>query len=147
MLSITKRSHGLSKTKFYQVWNAMLNRCYNEKHKSFPGYGGRGIRVCKRWHKFENFFADMGYPPEGHSIERIDNDGHYEPKNCRWIPHRRQALNRRNTMLIEYQGRSLTATEWEEITGVPRNLISHRRRKGMPLDRVFSKKKFVNQFG
>lgn len=147
VIGAAKKTHGQSGTKFYQLWNAMLNRCYNKNQKTYHAYGARGIRVCERWHKFENFLEDMGYPPPNHSIERKNNNGHYEPSNCEWVPMERQALNRRNTVLITFAGKSLTATDWEKITGVDRRLISLRIRKGMSMDRVFSKKKFVNQFG
>jgi hypothetical protein len=73
----------------------MLQRCNNPKNKRFKDYGGRGIRVCKRWHSFANFFADMGPRPEGYSIERADVNGNYKRDNCAWIPRAEQAKNRR----------------------------------------------------
>lgn len=100
-------THGYSKhrlaggenPKFYRTWSMMLDRCRNPRNKSYKYYGGRGIRVCERWHTFENFLADMGQRPSGqHSIDRINNDGDYEPDNCRWATQIEQRHNRRDSM-------------------------------------------------
>lgn len=97
-----KRTHGLfigkltgnDRPPVYNVWNAMKQRCYNPKNKSYSRYGGRGIIVCERWRTFENFHADMGDPPPELSIDRIDPDGNYEPGNCRWATRKEQRANR-----------------------------------------------------
>lgn len=95
------RSHGLSKHPLYQVWKDMHQRCYNKKCKSYSDWGGRGIKVCKRWHRrnengIQNFIADM-YPRyrPGLSIDRIDNDGSYNRKNCKWSCASTQQANKR----------------------------------------------------
>lgn len=89
------------KTPEYRVWMSMKKRCLNENDKTFPLYGGRGITVCAQWmHSFEQFLTDMGPRPSlGHSIDRIDNAGNYEPNNCRWGTHHQQAQNRKSTIL------------------------------------------------
>lgn len=89
------KTHGMTGTSTYITWRATINRCYYVKHKSYDAYGGRGITVCDRWHTFENFMADMGERPPGTSINRIDNDGNYEPGNCEWATPKTQAQNRR----------------------------------------------------
>lgn len=100
--SIRNRTHGHSqpKSKTYSIWAAMKTRCSNKKFVQYANYGGRGIKVCDRWLKFENFLDDMGECPIGFSIERLDNDKNYEPENCKWIPLVDQSKNQRDNVKV-----------------------------------------------
>ena len=91
-----KYRHGLYHDPLYSVWEGMIQRCTNPKHSGFHNYGGRGITVCDRWRDVVNFHADMAPRPPGLYLDRIDNDGPYEPGNCRWITMQEQHANRRH---------------------------------------------------
>jgi hypothetical protein len=116
----------------------MMGRCYNPKRKKYERYGGRGIVVCAQWHDFAVFLADMGERPAGTSIERIDNDGNYEPSNCRWATHKEQMINRSNTVLIEHGGRRLTRDEWANSLGVNVNSLRYRLEAWGDSERAFT---------
>ena len=98
--------HGRSYASEYKVWQMMKQRCENIAHTSYDEYGGRGIKVCKQWQTFENFLADMGDRPLGLTIDRINNDGNYEPNNCRWATKREQALNARSNLIVTAFGKT-----------------------------------------
>lgn len=122
---------GSSRTPTYRSWSSMKMRCVNPKAVDYARYGGRGISVCHRWlHSFQNFLADMGERPHGMQLDRIDNSGHYEPGNCRWVTKRDNARNRSSCVFIVIEGKRLTATEWADITGVRVETILHRIKNG-----------------
>lgn len=127
-------------TKAYGVWRKMRLRCSDDpKNQDRKNYYERGIRVCERWiNDFDAFFEDMGEPPLKHSLDRINNDGNYEPSNCRWADWNTQARNKRNNLLITRDGETKTLTEWSEITGVSATAISRRLKKGLPQQEIFS---------
>lgn len=103
----------------YECWRAMRKRCLNPATGNFKEYGGRGIKVCERWlNSFDNFLADMGERPPGTSLDRIDNNGNYEPANCRWATPKTQATNRRNSITVQYDGREISLGEYAAIRGV-----------------------------
>jgi len=132
-----KTEHGMSHTKTHNAWLAMQERCYREACDSYPRYGGRGITVCDRWmESFVNFLEDMGEAPEGHSLDRIDNDGMYSPENCRWADPKTQANNTSVNTRIEFNGQSRTVAQWAEETGIGRTTIHYRLGANMPTDLV-----------
>ncbi len=135
-------THGLTcqgkRTKEYIVWAGMLQRCNNPKNAAFDRYGGRGIAVYDRWHSFEKFLADMGPRPEGASIDRIDNDGDYEPNNCRWATEREQQRNRSNNRMLTWRGTTMCAADWSDQTGIPARRIISRLSRGWSIDRTLS---------
>lgn len=136
-----KRTHGLSKTSIYRIWGAIRTRCYNPRGISYPIYGARGIKMCARWRgSFEAFFADMGERPSPrHSIERINNEGNYEPGNCRWATQVEQMNNCRANRRISYGGESLTLVQWARRTGLKREAIADRLNRGWPVETALTK--------
>ena len=91
----TNITHGMSNNVLYATWKNMLNRCYDLTRSDYKNYGGRGIKVCKRWHSLKNFVQDMKDKSSGLTLERKDNDGNYEPSNCRWATDKEQRTNKR----------------------------------------------------
>ncbi len=117
----------------YRTWKSMRTRCLSVNNPGYHNYGGRGIKICDRWlYSFQNFLEDMGERPDGLSIERIDNNGHYCPQNCRWADKKEQANNTRLNYLIEHNGLTMNITQWAEHIGVKRHVIEGRIRLGWP---------------
>lgn len=129
----TRHGHCASgaSTKTHEAWHQMKARCLNPAHASYGDYGARGISVCERWMSFDNFLSDMGNAPDGMSLDRYpDNNGNYEPSNCRWATMREQCNNKRNNHILEFNGRRLTISEWSDATGIKDCTISERLRHG-----------------
>lgn len=122
--------HGMSKTRIYSVWCSMINRCTNPKASRYARYGGRGIKVCKRWQKFVNFYADMGDGQKGLTLERIDNDKGYSKGNCCWATRKQQQENTSHAVLLSFQNETHTRSEWERRLGLGDGTISRRLKHG-----------------
>ena len=134
--TIAATTHGMKNTGIYRVWNSMLNRCRNPSVPQYPNYGGRGIKVCARWKKFENFFADMGVCPAGLSLDRVDVNGDYRPSNCRWATQKQQSRNTRKTIWLEHRGVVKSLRDWEDDLGLPKEVIYGRIKNGWTVERA-----------
>lgn len=125
--------HGLKNTPEYDAWENMRNRCSNPNYPLYHRYGGRGIKVCKRWDDFRNFYKDLGVKPSrSHSLDRIDNDGDYEPSNCRWATSKEQARNKSNKKYW-HKGQLLCLVEICEIENLYYDTIKSRLLRGRSL--------------
>ncbi len=124
-------THGLGGTPTYQSWNQMRQRCDNPLNDRYHRYGGRGIKVCRRWYKFENFLADMEEKPKGLTIDRRDNDGNYSPKNCRWATIEAQNNNRCDNVNIVIHGIVYTVAKAARLFHMNEGTLRYRLKKGM----------------
>jgi hypothetical protein len=124
----------------YSSWLSMIARCFNKSHKAYHQWGGRGITVCERWKSsYTLFLDDMGRrPSRTHSIERINNNGNYEPGNCKWATPEEQSNNTRRNHLLEFNGKTLTIAQWGKVTGLGRNLYN-RIYNGWPIERALKR--------
>lgn len=124
----------------YSIWMNLRARCNNPNTTHYDRYGGRGIRVCQRWtDDFMNFLSDMGRrPSRSHSIDRIDNDGDYEPSNCRWATRSEQSRNRRSSRFIEFGGKTQTLADWADEKGMHQKTLHNRLRKGWTIERALT---------
>lgn len=128
-------------TREHNSWRGMRERCYNRNHSAYKNYGGRGIKICQRWkNSFLEFYADMGKCPDGMTIERIDNDGDYEPSNCKWATRKEQSRNRRNWIaLLTYNGRTQHLVDWAKELGIIPSALHNRIHKyNWSLERALS---------
>lgn len=130
------KTHGQSNrkkpTSEYWAWGAMKRRCNVASDKMYPHYGGRGIYVCDRWLRFENFFSDMGKKPSrSHSLERINNDGPYSRENCRWATKKEQASNTRGNVILNVMGKQMLLRDVAVLFGLDQGVISKRMKSGL----------------
>lgn len=137
-----RRTHGMARTSLYHTWRGMKDRCFNPQNKHYSRYGGRGITVCNEWLNDFKAFYDWaianGYK-EGLTIDRINNDGNYEPSNCRWADYYTQANNRSDNHLLTVGEETHTLSEWSRITGIKPQLLSERANRGYSAERIFNK--------
>jgi hypothetical protein len=133
--AVTKHGHASREGKFspeYESWKHMLSRCRLD-----PRYAGRGIVVCERWREFEAFLTDMGARPVGTTLDRINNDGNYQPENCRWATHAQQMRNTRRTRWITINGETRCSRDWATAFGISEDTASHRMRMGWDAEAAF----------
>lgn len=132
-------THGDCESPEYYAWRSMRNRCEDPSTKYFDKYGGRGIAVCQRWSEYQNFLDDMGRKPsKQYSLERENNDGNYEPANCKWATKSEQTRNRSVTVFVEHAGRRMLVQDWAKELGMPYTTLYSRLRNGWSIDRAFN---------
>lgn len=122
----------------YRSWDHMIQRCTNSKDKNYHHYGGRGIKVCRRWMKFENFLKDMGEQPHGKSIDRINNNKGYDRFNCKWATQRQQMRNTRRNCLKTFNGKTQCISAWSEEMNISENTLRARFRYGWSTERALT---------
>jgi hypothetical protein len=123
----------------YCVWRSMIDRCYNKKFRQYKDYGGRGITVCNRWrYSFKNFLLDMGPRPKGLLLDRIDNNGNYKPKNCRWTTRQQQQRNQTVTRKVTIKGKTYIAADLADTAGMKTDTIVERAQRGLSYKKVIS---------
>ncbi|GHV74233.1 hypothetical protein AGMMS49940_15350 [Spirochaetia bacterium] len=136
------KTHGLTNTVLFSRWHGMLDRCYREKAQNYYNYGGRGITVCNEWrNNFQAFYdwaMENGFD-ESLTIDRIDENGNYEPGNCRWATSGQQSINKRNTIILEYKGEEKTLVEWAEQLKLSRAILYKRiKRYKWDIEKAFT---------
>lgn len=120
----------------YVTWQQMKGRCENPRHHKYAAYGARGITVCERWQDFWAFVADMGPKPPRHTLEREDNQGGYDPFNCKWAPAKVQQNNKRSSRTVTHDGETRTIGEWATHLKIPYGILWRRLRDGWSMDRI-----------
>lgn len=130
------------KTKEYTTWSGIKDRCFNTNYKKYKDYGGRGITVCDRWiDSYDNFLKDMGRAPsQKHTIERENVNGNYEPSNCRWATMKEQQNNRRNNRMIEFNGLTMTLSQWCSKLNINYKRTQSRLNLGWSIEDSFEQK-------
>ncbi len=119
--------HGLSRNSIHSRWSGMKARCNNPNNPRYADYGGRGIKLCERWHDFQSFLDDMGMPPfRGATLERKENSKGYEPGNVIWATNKVQCRNKRDNRLITFNNKTQCISAWAEDVGISRSTLKHR---------------------
>lgn len=144
--SLSYRTHGETSrsgqkpSTEYTIWIAMKKRCFNVASDAYPQYGGRGITVCEAWrNSYERFLFDVGRRPSpSHTLDRIDNDGSYEPGNVRWATRSEQQRNRRVNHVLTLNGVTRCIAEWADVTGIAFHVLSARLKKGWSIERMLN---------
>src|SRR3990167_3218505 len=131
--------HGLSHSRVRNVWKHMLARCSNPQNRAYHWYGGRGITVCDRWLDLRNFVSDMGHPLSGMTIDRINNDGNYEPSNCRWATYTQQARNRSSNPYLEFRGQKKLISDWAVEVGIKHCTLTMRLKAGLSVEEALTR--------
>ena len=131
-------------TQIRWVWSAMKQRCKNPNNKGYPNYGGRGINYCEEWEVFENFLNDMGIPPVGWTLDRVNNDLGYCVKNCVWSLPTGQNRNKRNNKFYEVEGRILTLKQYANHKNLNYFSLKTREQKGLSVEEILFEGKFPN---
>ena len=126
-------------SRIYRIWRGMMRRCTYPNAVNYAHYGGRGITVCKRWRKFDNFLKDMGEPPLRHQIDRIDNDKGYCKSNCRWVTRKANGQNKRNNRLITFRGCKQCTAAWAEEAGIKLQTLHERLRRGWSIEEALTR--------
>lgn len=122
----------------YHSWSNMIQRCTNPNNPKYDDYGGRGITVCARWvDSFESFLEDMGEKPEGYSVERINNNGNYEPGNCRWATQAEQVINSRHCRMLSFNGKTQAMSVWARELNIEYDTLRNRLDAGWPIGKAF----------
>lgn len=139
LASRTKSTHGMSGSRPHSIWNQMIMRCHNPKSRGFKNYGAKGITVCEKWKTFEGFWEDMsnGYK-DNLTIDRINNSKGYSKSNCKWSTPREQQNNRSNNRKFTFDGETLTMMQWARKTGLKRQTIESRLRRGWTVENALT---------
>ena len=135
-----RRKHSGKGTRLYQIWKSMRERCNTKTASNYGRYGGRGVCICNEWNDFSVFqewAMENGYSDEL-TIDRIDTNGNYEPNNCRWVTYYEQSINKRNTVRYEFNGETLSLSEWSKRIGVKMNVLYARLRRGWSIEKTLS---------
>lgn len=140
---MAKTIHGMSHSRLHRIWNGMKQRCSNPKAISYKYYGAKGVSVCEEWQIFTNFcdWALANGYSENLTIDRVDENAHYEPSNCRWATNKEQQNHTSYNRLITLRGETHNITQWADIIGIPKTTLYNRMRRGWDAERALTTKK------